>query len=136
MYTISSDSELGFKKSVDLDTNLVSWLMTEEGNTSSPYGFPQDPGRLYSYEAFPQEMPAEFPTGFPEAMYSGNRRPLDAFGFPTELQLPTLVQPEDERYQGSTELSSNRRNVNTNPPSTAQVKNRKAQKKFRERQKV
>lgn len=136
MYTLSSDSEFGFrsKKSVDLDTNPVSWLMAEEGNTSAPFGFPQDPQRGYSFEAFPQEMSAEFANGFQDTMYGGTRRPVDAFGFPTELQLPTLVQPEEERFQGSSELSSNRRI--SNPPSTAQVKNRKAQKKFRERQKA
>lgn len=144
MYTAPSDSEFGFssKKSVDLDANFVSWLMAEEGSGQSPYQFPSGEvgSGAYSFESFPQEVPplgSEFPMQYEGFYTNAMRRPVDGFGFPTELQLPGYVpqRPEEtQNFQSSTEHSSNRKS--TNPPSTAQVKNRKAQKKFRERQKV
>ena len=159
MYTQKTDSLFGFpsvKKQTDPDTRGLSWLMDEEGGGTDPYDFPpvaSDGSGGYSFESFPTQLPplgSTLASGFvsPDSMFfDGLRRPLDAFGFPTELeaqsQMMHRIQPPFEgqemadTQQGSTENSSTMiPRKSTSTPSLAQVKNRKAQKKFRERQKV
>ena len=159
MYTQKTESFFGFppvKKQTDPDTHGLSWLMDEEGGGTDPYDFlpvASDGSGGYSFESFPTQLPplgSTFASGFvpPESMFfDGIRRPLDSFGFPTELeahsqmmhrtQPPFEVQEIADTQQGSTEDSSTvNPRKSTSTPSLAQVKNRKAQKKFRERQKV
>jgi len=125
---IHSESEFNFKKT--FDPSLDFWIMENQGVSNGLNLGDANAG--FSYESFPQAMTQ---AGFDEGFYTGQaNRTADSFGFPTELEIPGSLIDMPHTRQGSD--VSLERNISSKPPSSSQLKNRKAQKKFREKQKV